>query len=288
MPVNLSQLLLQGFEIGVLLVGVWLIGRLVFKVEFRKRWLTTNLLPSWGIALAEFALYLFVLFGGGFIFQIALQLSLGDVIAKATDKAGLEIAVYTGIGLDGGAIAGWFLYPFLRRAWHFDYGVAVPIENPSRPTESWFADLRSGFAAFAVSLPLILGLSAAWIYLLEKLGLPVERQDSIGIFADTKSPLVVFGMLMAICVLAPIMEEFLFRAGVYRFCRQTLGRGPALLVSGVIFGASHLNLAAFLPLALFGVILALIYEASGSIRTAIIAHACFNLNTILFVAAGLS
>lgn len=288
MPINPPQLLLQIFEIGVLLIGVWLIGLLIFKAEFRKRWLAANLLTNWSIAPAEFILYLFVLFGGGFFLQITLQLFLGDIIAKATDKSGLEIAIYTGIGLDGGAILGWLLYPFLRRTWHFDYGVTVPADQPVQPTVSWFASLRYGFASLAISLPVIFGLSAGWIYLLQKFGLPVEQQDSIGIFADTKSPFVVFGMLVAICVLAPIMEELLFRAGVYRFCRQKLGRGPALLISGVIFGVSHMNLAAFLPLALFGVILALVYEASGSIKAAIIAHAFFNLNTILFVLAGLS
>jgi membrane protease YdiL (CAAX protease family) len=37
-----------------------------------------------------------------------------------------------------------------------------------------------------------------------------------------------------------------------------------------------------------GMILALAYEATGSIRVAIVAHALFNLNTVLIVLSGLT
>jgi membrane protease YdiL (CAAX protease family) len=95
-------------------------------------------------------------------------------------------------------------------------------------------------------------------------------------------------MLLVACVLAPVYEELLFRAGLYRFCRQRLGRGWALLISGVCFGALHGNWAGFLPLALLGMGLAVAYEATGSIRVAIIAHGLFNLNTVLILLSGLA
>jgi membrane protease YdiL (CAAX protease family) len=74
---------------------------------------------------------------------------------------------------------------------------------------------------------------------------------------------------------------------VYRFCRQRLGRGVALVISGVSFGALHANWAGFLPLALLGMGLALAYEATGSIRVPVIAHGLFNLNTVLVLLSGL-
>jgi membrane protease YdiL (CAAX protease family) len=98
----------------------------------------------------------------------------------------------------------------------------------------------------------------------------------------------VAALLGVACVLAPIYEEVLFRAGLYRFCRQRLGRPLALLASGLLFGALHLNLASFAPLSLFGMVLAVAYESTGSIRVAIVAHALFNLNSVLIVLSGLS
>jgi membrane protease YdiL (CAAX protease family) len=95
-------------------------------------------------------------------------------------------------------------------------------------------------------------------------------------------------MFVVACVLAPMMEELLFRAGLYRFCRQRLGRVAALLISGTLFGAIHANWAGFLPLSVLGVMLALVYEATGSIRVSIVAHAFFNLNSILMILSGIS
>jgi membrane protease YdiL (CAAX protease family) len=82
---------------------------------------------------------------------------------------------------------------------------------------------------------------------------------------------------------APLNEELLFRAGLYRFCRQRISRGWALAICGVLFGAVHANLAGFLPLALLGAGLALAYEATGDIRVTIVAHGLFNLINTIFV-----
>jgi membrane protease YdiL (CAAX protease family) len=123
--------------------------------------------------------------------------------------------------------------------------------------------------------------------LLRKLGLPEEPQDLIAIFAHTKSSLVLAGMLVVACVLAPLSEELMFRAGLYRFSRKHLGRPTALLVNGVCFGALHGNWAGFLPLALLGVALSLAYEATGDIRVSVVAHALFNLNTVVLVLSGI-
>ncbi|MEJ1971549.1 MAG: CPBP family intramembrane glutamic endopeptidase [Lacunisphaera sp.] len=114
-----------------------------------------------------------------------------------------------------------------------------------------------------------------------------EPQELIAIFSQTKSAPVIAGMLFVACVLAPLSEETLFRAGLYRAIRQKLGRPPAMLISALLFGVQHQNWAGFLPLAALGMLLALVYEATGSIRVPVIAHALFNLNTILIVLSGL-
>lgn len=284
--VSVQQFLLT-FEISLFLVGLWLCFRLLFSPAFRTRWCNTGHLPLWPVAPAEFAMYVLVFFAGGFICQSVLRMWLGTFIQNAGDRAGLEILVYGG-GLDGGALLGWLLFPLLRRAWHADYGAPPPPEVPQVPVVPWFRALIYGGAVVALALPLLSGLSFGWTALLRQMGLPDELQDAIAIFSNTQSPWVVAGMLIVACVLAPLMEELLFRAGLYRFCRQRWGRVPALLVSSILFGAVHANWAGFVPLAFLGMMLALAYEATGSIRVAIIAHAFFNLNSILAILSGLT
>lgn len=286
MPTDPIQLALTAFEISLLLFGVVLLGQLVFSGKFRARWWHAKQLSHWPLAFAEFLMYMLALFAGGFVFQSLIRILFGKFISESADRAGLEVIFY-GAGLDGGALIGWLLFPVLRRAWHTDYGVSPPVEVPITRPPDWGKSLLYGVGTVAMALPVIIVLSLGWTSLLEALGLPDDPQDSIAIFANAKSPLVVVGMLLVACVLAPIMEELLFRAGLYRYCRQKLGRSTALLISGLVFGMVHGNWAGFVPLSFLGMMLAMVYEATGSIRVAMIAHAFFNLNSILAILSGL-
>jgi len=288
MSPELVEPILTGFEISLFLTGLGVIGFLAFNPAFRTRWWFSNRLPTWNVAVAEFAMYLFVFFTGSFVLQSGLALLLGKWIAQATDRAGLELIVYTGAGLDGGAILGWLLFPLLRRAWHADYGVTVPVESIAPTRLPWIKVLLYGGALLAVALPVLTAVSLGWSYALKIAGLPDQLQESIAIFTNTKSRFVIAGMLVAACILAPTMEELLFRAGIYRFCRKHLGRAPSLIISGLLFGAIHQNWVSFLPLAVLGMMLALVYEATGSIRVAIVAHAFFNMNSLLAILSGVT
>jgi len=84
-----------------------------------------------------------------------------------------------------------------------------------------------------------------------------------------------------IVVLAPLAEEVLFRAFLYPPLRTRLGRNWGLLVSGLVFGAIHLNLAGFFSLALCGLILTWLYDRYQDIGVVIIAHGVLNGITLL-------
>lgn len=280
------QIALRALELLLLLGGTALLVWLLASARERQRWLSTNALPHWGVTLPEFGLLTLMVMAGGFAGQILTQIVFASVIAKATEQAGLQIFLY-GAGLQGGMLAGWLLFPRAREFLYSDYGTApAPLHRPGlRPSP--ITDVRAGVATLLVALPVLTAVSLLWVELLRSLGLPDAPQDLIAIFAKTQSPFVIIGMLLVACVLAPLAEEMFFRAGLYRFTRQKLGRAPALLINAVCFGALHASWGAFLPLAALGVIFALAYEATGSIRVPILAHCLFNLNTIVIVLAGL-
>lgn len=285
MPTGPVQQLLVAFELSLLLMGAFFVFRLATNAAQRERWLESNRLPKWPVTGAEFALLLLLLLGIGFMLQAAAQMLLRDYITASDSRAGLEVFVY-GAAFHGGVLLGWLLFPSLRRRWHFDYGAPPPAEEEaSKP--AWPVPLYQAVGSLLVALPVLIFFNLGWTVLLRELGLPEEPQDLIAIFANTKSSLVLAGMLLVACGLAPLSEELMFRAGLYRFCRQRLGRATALLINGVCFGALHGNWAGFLPLALLGVALALAYEATGDIRVPVIAHALFNLNTVVIVLSGI-
>jgi len=253
----------------------------------RTHWLGANRLPVWPLVPAEFLALVLLVLGGGIFLQASARILFGAAASHAVDKAGLEVFLY-GTGFSGGALLGWWLFPILRRQWYANAGAgSVPTSAPTAPALSWTKVLLYGAATVLMVFPLLVLLNLGWLELLHRVGLPDEPQDLIAIFAHTKSPLVIAGLLLVACVVAPLNEELLFRAGLYRFCRQYLNRGWSLVICGVLFGAVHFNLAGFVPLALLGGWLALAYEATGDIRVAVTAHALFNLINTIFVFYGL-
>lgn len=234
-------------------------------------------LEAWPAGGAELLLFLIFAVGGGLAFPLAADFALRrtgvDVVARAVwDAAAFQAGLLAGIALYNAR-----LVPVVARIW-----------------EHLGESFRTGAATFLICLPLVFGLALLWQSALEACGLPVHRQDVVELFERIHSPALRAVFVLAAIVVAPVTEELLFRAGLFRFLRGRVPRWVALLAPAVVFGASHLTrsladgLAAFVPLVLLGVIFSLAYERTGKIGTTIIAHALFNLNTLVALLLGIN
>ena len=119
----------------------------------------------------------------------------------------------------------------------------------------------------------------------------VDANEVLGIVGESGSgksvtSLAISGLLVAAIIIAPVTEELIFRAGIFRYMRTRLPRWAALLIPALLFGALHSNLASFVPLVAFGVVFSLAYERTGRIGTTMVAHALFNLTTALIALTG--
>ncbi len=285
MPTNPAQLFLSVLELTLWFAGVGLLLWVLFSPRQRQRWFGVHTLPQLSLTPAEFLFGAVIIFLSGLGGTAVLQLLVGKKIAAATEHESLKLLLY-GLANYAGAFLGWrVIFPYLAKSWQFGDG-----RSPSRTTRAglgWSEVTGYAMGTVLVAMPLLVLVSLAWMSLIRVVGLPDQPQDLIALFAQMKSPWIAAGMLLIACVLAPIYEELAFRAGLYRYARQKIGRLPALLISGFCFGALHGNWAGFLPLAVLGMLLALVYEATGSIRVAIVAHGLFNLHTILLVLSGI-
>ncbi len=104
------------------------------------------------------------------------------------------------------------------------------------------------------------------------------EQDDI---ADSFGPIPI--QVLLIVIAASVSEEVCFRGMLYGGLRERLPRLGAALLSGLIFGALHAvtGLSAVPPLIAFGVVLALLYEKTGSIVPGIVLHALNNSAALL-------
>ncbi|MCM1259212.1 MAG: CPBP family intramembrane metalloprotease [Roseburia sp.] len=90
-----------------------------------------------------------------------------------------------------------------------------------------------------------------------------------------------FMEFVAVCLLAPLAEELLYRGIVYKRAKFFFGVWPGILISAVLFGIVHMNLVQFIYAAVFGVLLGFFVEKTGKIHSAAAAHAAANLTSLL-------
>ncbi|GJM21501.1 MAG: hypothetical protein DHS20C15_14160 [Planctomycetota bacterium] len=85
---------------------------------------------------------------------------------------------------------------------------------------------------------------------------------------------------IAMGIVIPFAEELLFRGALYGGLRYRLGPWRAAFFSGLIFAVIHLDPAHILPLTGLGILLAWIYERTGSLAAPALVHILNNLVTL--------
>lgn len=88
--------------------------------------------------------------------------------------------------------------------------------------------------------------------------------------------------LFIVAVWAPLAEELVFRAMLFRTLRKGFGFWAAAVISGAAFGVYHMNLVQGIYAALLGFLLAWFYEKTNSLLGCYLFHFLFNfLNYVL-------
>ncbi len=265
----LSTQIAIGFELSLLLSGAWILWRLVLSPAARTARKPSRL-AAWDIAASDFLLFVWLVIIGGLVVQIGA----GHLLKRADIDANWRI-IFVGGSVHIGMLAGMVAFRlFVRRP------------PPSEPLVTLHPAI-SGVATFLISIPVLTVVSLAWQGLLQLCGIPAEKQDLIDLFAKAKSPGLLLFLTSFAVVVAPISEEMLFRAGIFRYARTRLPRWAALFLPACLFGALHFNLASFAPLVALGIIFSLAYERTGRIGTTMVAHALFNLNTVVLILSGI-
>jgi CAAX protease family protein len=154
-------------------------------------------------------------------------------------------------------------------------GRPLPAQFGLRPTPPWKALgwMVAVFLTFYV-------VTLVWVAIVG--GNPDDEKlpDELG--AD-QSTFALLAVAFLVSVVAPMAEEFFFRGFFYGALRNWRGVLPAAIVTGLVFGAIHVGSADWeflLPLGVFGFLLCMLRERTGSLYPCIALH-CAN-NSLAF------
>jgi membrane protease YdiL (CAAX protease family) len=159
---------------------------------------------------------------------------------------------------------------------------------PEGPPPGPLPALKSGAITFVMAMPILILVGFAWQGVLTLCHVPPAPQSIVDMFLGLDTPLLKALFTIVAAVLVPFNEEMIFRGGLFRGLRSVVPRPYAIMISAVIFGVAHGDLTAGVPLITLGAILAIAYERTGNIGTVIVAHALFNLNTLVALLLGVN
>lgn len=122
-----------------------------------------------------------------------------------------------------------------------------------------------------------------WAEKTEVLGKSIENAQSQSYNFNTMTSFGMVSILVSIVVIAPIIEEILFRGIVQKELGEAVGAVWAVVLQGILFGCAHGVLVQSIFTAVFGIMLGILYHKTNNLTLTILAHMFFNMTSILSI-----
>ena len=140
-----------------------------------------------------------------------------------------------------------------------------------------------GLVGYVAATPVLIAVLIIILIIINITKYVPEQQPVVELFLKEKNTaFLVFTSLFA-AVMGPIIEELFFRGFMYNAFKKYTGIFWATLITAVIFAALHTNLVGFLPIMVLGILLAYLYEKTGTLVSSMTVHIIHNLSMVFFV-----
>ena len=143
-------------------------------------------------------------------------------------------------------------------------------------TQRLVRTLMLAVLATSLVLPLMWALGEASRIVLEGIGRQVEAQQAVKSLQSTETFEQQVYFAIVTVLVAPFVEEVIFRGVLYPAIKQAGFPKFALWSTSFFFAISHANAMAFVPLLFMAVILVFLYETTENLLAPIVTHTLFN------------
>jgi len=149
--------------------------------------------------------------------------------------------------------------------------------------KGFLVNIRYGVLSYVGLMPVLAAVMFGSSNLFRYFNIPVEPQPVLIILKEeTHIPSLVY-MCFFTSLLGPVLEEIFFRGFVYGVLRKRTGVFWGIVLSAAFFAYIHANLASFFPILCLGILLAYLYEKTGSLIPSITVHAIHNSLSLAFL-----
>ena len=143
--------------------------------------------------------------------------------------------------------------------------------------------IRLGVLACVGFWPIHFAIAVAQAWVVERWGLRMPQQDIVRLIQTAADPWLLATLVFSAVVVAPVAEEFLFRALLIPALRKWMRPWLAIAVSAILFSMAHDSLQAALVIFTLGLALGYLYDRARSLIAPVVFHAAFNLSQLIFI-----
>lgn len=146
-----------------------------------------------------------------------------------------------------------------------------------------YRNILSGVTAYIFILPILMAILVLSMLFLDRIGYKAPPQPVFDMFFEEKRSGVIIFLTVFISALGPVTEEIFFRGFLYSAVKKRFGVIAGALLSGALFSVLHANIVGLISIMILGVLMAFLYEATGSLVTSITVHILHNSIIVCFV-----
>lgn len=168
------------------------------------------------------------------------------------------------------------ILPRLARVPLFDLGVRPPTPRA----------LGSGILG-TIAMWLLVSLTSGIVFALTKRH---DTENAIALLQHMKTPVDQVAFFVLACVLAPMIEELIFRVFLFNALTRYVSVTSAIVGSGAIFGLVHALgapatqlVTVAIPLAVGGMVLAYVYARTRNYWANVTTHGLFNAISVVAI-----
>lgn len=260
--------------IAVILLGVTIdIILAAYALSGRRLDISTYRSPApagWGVWDVAKVAILFLFFGYIMIMVESVLVRIAPVIRDDNFRM-----IFNSSVLDALAVVLILYFAVIERKEKLE-AVGVSLKNFTR-------NVFYGIVAYIAIIPVLVAALAVIAVVVNAIKYVPQKQPVVELFLKEKNASFLFYTSLFAAVAGPVIEELFFRGFMYNAFKKRIGVFAAMVVTAGAFAALHAHAVGFVPIMILGMLLAYMYEKTGTLVSSITVHAIHNLSMVLMV-----
>lgn len=149
--------------------------------------------------------------------------------------------------------------------------------------KNFFMNVFYGAVGYVALVPVLVVILAITVLIINMTKYVPERQPVVELFMKEKNAAFLTYSSLFAAIFGPIIEELFFRGFMYSIFKKYIGVFWSMIITAAIFAMLHTHIVGFVPIMALGILLAYLYEKTGTLVSSITVHIIHNLSMVFMV-----